>query len=362
MIRRLTLFALILNLSLAYALAQDFKTEKVIFITLDGLRWQELFTGADTWLIRNTKYVEDTTALLNAYWADSPQERRKLLLPFIWSAVVDEGSLYGNRTMGCEVGLTNNMWFSYPGYNEILTGQADDKNINSNDELLNPNVTVLEYLNKQNRYSGSVAVFTSWDLFPWIIHEERSGVLVNAGFDTCSDADATILEKSANLLQPLIPSPWSTVRLDAFTHLYAFEFLRRKKPDVLYIAYGETDDFAHDGQYDAYLTSANRTDGFVRQLWEWSQSDPAYKDKTTLIISTDHGRGIKEEWTSHSTKVKGSDQTWFIALGPDFKVRGEVSRNESYFNNQYAATIAYLLGYDFNMHGTKGEVIKKLFE
>ena len=39
------------------------------------------------------------------------------------------------------------------------------------------------------------------------------------------------------------------------------------------ISYGETDDFAHDGQYDAYLTSAHQTDAFIRELWDWVQAD-----------------------------------------------------------------------------------------
>ena len=34
---------------------------KVVLVTLDGLRWQELFSGADPLLISNTEYVTDTT-------------------------------------------------------------------------------------------------------------------------------------------------------------------------------------------------------------------------------------------------------------------------------------------------------------
>src|SRR5690606_22459764 len=109
-------------------------------------------------------------------------------------------------------------------------------------------------------------------------------------------------EKYLNILQPQTHSPWSGVRLDIFTHHYALEYMKRKHPRVTYIAYGETDDFAHDGRYDHYLHAARRTDKFIREIWEYCQSDPFYKDNTTFIITTDHGRG--------GSGKKGMDFTW----------------------------------------------------
>ena len=342
--KRIQIIFLLMVLTFGGLTAQQMKTEKIILITLDGLRWQELFTGADEWLITNRNYVEDTTALKDNFWADTPDERREMLMPFFWSTLASEGSLFGNRNLGSEVDLTNQMWFSYPGYNEILTGKADDENIHSNEKIPNPNTTVLEILNKTPKYEGKIAAFGSWDVFPYIINEERSGVPVNAGFEPAAEKNLTELEKSLNLLQPLVPSPWGSVRLDAFTHYYAFEYLKKYKPDVLYIAYGETDDFAHDKKYDAYLTSAHRTDEFIREIWNWAQNDPDYEGKTTLIISTDHGRGLQDEWTSHGIKIENANQTWFAAIGPDFKSLGEAKSQAKCFNNQYAATIAKLLG------------------
>ena len=36
------------------------KTRNVVLIVADGLRWQEVFTGADPLLITNPDYVRDT--------------------------------------------------------------------------------------------------------------------------------------------------------------------------------------------------------------------------------------------------------------------------------------------------------------
>ena len=56
--------------------------------------------------------------------------------------------------------------------------------------------------------------------------------------------------------------------------------MKKKHPDLIYIAYGETDDFAHDGSYEDYLLSANRTDAMIKEIWEFTQKDPYYQSNT----------------------------------------------------------------------------------
>lgn len=319
------------------------KTENVVLITLDGLRWQELFKGADPVLINDKNYVGDIPQLRQLFWAEDENARREKLMPFFWTTIATEGQLYGNRDHYNKVNVSNGKWFSYPGYNEILTGHADDARIKSNDKLPNPNKTVLEFLNKQKEFNDKVAAFGSWDVFPFIINEERSEIPVNAGFEAATGKKLTKKEVFLNALQTEIPYRWSSVRFDAFTHHYAMEYLRKHKPRVLYIAYGETDDFAHDGKFDSYLKSAHQTDAFIKEIWEYVQSTPRYKNKTTLIITTDHGRGNGEEWKNHASNIQGADQIWMAFLGPDTKPLGEVKSEEQLYQNQVASTLAFLL-------------------
>lgn len=336
------LFILLFVIIAQASIAQ--KTENVILITLDGLRWQELFTGADSLLIDDSGYVEDPEALVKDFWALSPEKRRSMLMPFFWSTIENKGQLYGNRKLGNKVNCSNHMWFSYPGYNEILCGYSDDKNIHSNDKKNNSNETVLEYLNNRKEYSGKVKAFGSWDVFPYIINEERSGIPVNAGFDK-AQGDLTEREAFLNQLQDEIRGPWGGVRLDVFTHHFAMECLKKDKPKVLYIAYGETDDFAHDGKYDEYLRSAHQTDAYIKEIWNYVQSDPQYKDKTTLIITTDHGRGTvpKNRWRDHGANVEGAGEIWLAVLGPDTPAGGEQRIEAQLYQNQIAATLTGFL-------------------
>lgn len=327
------------------AFAQNSNDQKVVLITLDGFRWQELFTGADPKLIANKNYVGDTTALKNSFWKESAEKRRETLLPFIWTEATKLGEIHGNREAGSKVNLTNKMWFSYPGYNEILTGKADDEHITSNDKIYNQNITILEEYNSTPKYKGKVAAFTSWDVFPYIINDKRSGVPVNAAFEPAQGNDLTDREIFLNKLQEVIPSPWGSVRLDAFTENYALEYIKKSHPDLLYISFGETDDFAHDGEYGAYLHSAHNTDTMIKELWDYVQSDANYKDKTTFIITTDHGRGTEplDTWKSHGSDVAGADQTWLIEIGAQAEKTGEVKKAEQLYTNEIADKIRKIL-------------------
>ena len=318
---------------------QDFD-QKVFLITLDGLRWQELFLGADSLLVKNPRYVKYPDELYDWTWAESPQERRKKLMPFVWNQIIKMGQIYGNRKLGSRVNLTNNFWFSYPGYNEILTGLADDQHINSNSKIPNPNETVLEQFAKIYG-KDKVAAFGSWDVFDAIVNETRSGIYTNCGFEPSTDFPLTPNEKLLNKLQLQIPSPWKSVRLDGFTHQFAKEYLDKHFPDFIYIAYGETDDFAHNGDYESYLKSAKNTDSLIKDLWNYTQDREYYKDKTTFIICTDHGRGSDpvDSWRSHGAEINGSDQTWVIVFGKGVKTLGEVAKESQLYTNQLAPTL-----------------------
>ena len=317
--------------------------QKVFLITMDGLRWQELFLGVDSLLVKNKKYVKHTDELYNKTWAASPLDRRKKLMPFVWTQVIKMGQIHGNRKLGSKVNLTNGMWFSYPGYNEILTGRADDERIYSNAKIPNPNQTVLEQF--ADVYGKTnVAAFGSWDVFDAIVNQKRSGVYTNCGFEPSTDFPLTPEEELLNELQRQIPSPWRSVRLDGFTHQFAKSYLDKHQPDFIYIAYGETDDFAHNGDYESYIKSTKNTDALIEDLWNYTQKSDYYRGKTTFIIGTDHGRGTDpiDSWRSHGTDIKGSDQTWIILFGKGVKNLGEVTNGGQLYNNQLAPTVRML--------------------
>ena len=356
MIRKL--FLLLILVVSCLKLSAQRKTENIILITLDGMRWQEVFNGGDSSLMPQQEHLKDPKSK-EKYWHSDLNERRKALLPFFWNTIATQGQLHGNRTLGSKVNVTNNQLFSYPGYNEILTGKADNERVNSNDKFYNPNTNVLEFVNSQAGYKGKVAAFTSWDVFPYIINDKRSGIFVSTGVKPVEVANLTEREKMMNSLVTNLPNPLGDVRLDAFTFYYGMEYLRKNKPRVMYFAFDETDDFAHAGEYGAYLNSANYTDKFISELWTYLQSDAQYKNKTTLIITCDHGRGNDAEgWKSHGQKVADADQIWLAFIGPDTPALGELKKEEQLYQNQVAKTIASLLGLDYTNGKSIGNAIE----
>jgi arylsulfatase A-like enzyme len=285
------------------------------------------------------------------------------MLPFMWSVIAEQGQIYGNRNLGNRMDLTNEYRFSYPGYSELLVGYADSE-INSNAKNPNPNTTVLEFIHNQPGFAGRVAAFASWDVFPYIINSDRSGIPVNAGFDYLAETDLTDREKFLNEMLPQIPRPWNTVRHNAFTFHYAMEYLKKENPRLVYVAFDETDEFAHSGNYEGYLNSARQFDAFVEEFWDRVQSDPAYRDKTTLLIATDHGRGTEplDTWRHHSANIDGAEEVWMAVLGPDTPALGEVEESMQLYQNQIASTITALLGLEYKSELTVGDVIETIME
>jgi hypothetical protein len=314
---------------------------------MDGLRWQELFHGADRALVNEKDGgVRDSERTLARFWRDTPEARRETLMPFFWNTIAKEGQVFGDPAADSTASVTNGHNFSYPGYNEILSGFGDPR-VDSNDKIPNPNVTVLEWLHGRPGFQGRVDAFASWDVFPFIINDRRSGIPVNAGWQPLRDLANDGDERLINQIADELPHMWENVRYDTFTFHAAADCLAVKKPRVLYVSLGETDDWAHARRYDLYLAAAWQNDGFIRRLWETAQSIPEYRDKTSLVVTTDHGRGSTgADWTSHGREVPGSDRMWIAVLGPDTPRLG-IRKNIHVTQGQVAATVAALLGEDF---------------
>lgn len=354
---KLLVFSLTLLTTLC---ASGLQTRNIVLITLDGVRWQEVFSGADKAILNNKSFVENEKATQDRFWANSPERRREKLMPFFWGTIAKEGQLYGNHRIGSTVQLTNREWFSYPGYNEILVGYADPA-INSNEKVWNKNVTVLEFLNRQKQFRDKVVAFCSWDVFPYIINSQRSGIPVSAGEDGAVGKNLTERENLLNELISEMPKPFDTVRWDAFTFHLAMEYLQKETPRVIYISFDATDDYAHQGKYDRYLTAANVQDAFMEKLWKFLQSHPFYKNKTTLMISTDHGRGEGDKWTSHGSSVVDADRVWLSVMGPDTPAGGEMRDHPTVYSNQFAASISAFLGIEYSSIHSVGEIIESIF-
>jgi hypothetical protein len=323
----------------------------VILITLDGARTEEMFGGLDRDVLKSTlrenQKIEDHP-VYRQYWAESPEARRAKLMPFFWGTLMrHHGSIAGNRRHESSVTLTNTHRFSYPGYAEILLGEAHDDVIKSNDATRNPYATVLEEIQSALKLTrAQVGAFTSWDVFDAIVEHRKDALTVNAGFEAFESEDPSVRELSR--LQFHTPTPWNSVRHDVYTFRFAMAHLKRARPRVMYLALGETDDWAHDGRYDRVLETYTRTDSYLQELWTWLEADPEYRNRTHILITTDHGRGqTPQDWRNHGAKVDGAQHVWIAFVSPRMTERGERRNHPPLRTNQIAATLAGWMGVDW---------------
>ena len=327
--------------------ADEPRARNVILVTIDGLRWQEFFGGAqERYIDPRAGGVRDVAGVRERFLRDTPGAGREAMMPFVWSVVVTQGQIFGDRSRNSRATLTNGLKFSYPGYHELLCGFADVR-IDSNEKVPNPNVTVLEWLNARAGFAGRVSAYGTWDVLPSILNVGRSKLPVVAGWSPIADEPLTAGERALNELMPELTHVWHDNALDVVTMRGALEHLAKREPRVLYVQLGETDEWAHMRRYDCYLESAFNSDRFLRRLWEAAQSMPEYANNTSLVVTTDHGRGgTLGDWTNHGQDVPGAEHMWIAVMGPDTPALG-VRENVEVTQGQTAATVAALVGEDY---------------
>lgn len=349
------LLGALVGLALLAPVAQaTLHTRNVVLVVCDGLRWQEVFTGADRELVDDAEAGGSWAPreeLRERFWRDDVAERRRALLPFLWGTIAQDGELFGNRAQGSEVNATNGVLLSYPGYNEMLSGSADPR-ITSNEFGPNPNLTVFEWLDRQPGFHGRVDVFGTWSVFADIFNVGRSHLPVRAGTTVVATSDRSPRGRLFRELYESTTPIESTNPYDAFLHVALRDHLRQHRPRVLFVGYGDSDLWAHLGRYDLVLESAHSFDRFVGELWRQLQGLPEYRGTTTLIITADHGRGRGAiDWREHGATHPGSSELWIAVLGPDTPPRGERRDLPPISEGQIAATVAAFLGADFGTAG-----------
>jgi hypothetical protein len=349
--RVMSALAIAASLMMGAAPALAGKTQTVVLIVSDGLRWQEIFTGADASLLNREaggSWMAEPE-LRKRYWREDGDARRALLFPFLWGTVAKQGQIFGNQLKGSVAHVTNGKAFSYPGYNEMSTGYPNDT-IDSNEYGPNPNATVFEWLNGFDEFRGRVAIFGTWDVYQNIFNKSRSGLIIQTGWNLPpkppqeTPRDALLRELYASSTRLDEEDTWNS-----FLQIPLLDYVRTAHPRVLFVGYGETDNWAHQGRYDLVLESAQRMDHLVHQLWDTMQAMPEYRGTTTFIITTDHGRGSGlTEWKSHGVREKGSENIWIAVLGPDTAPLGERTHVPPVTQAQIAATVAAFVGKDYN--------------
>ena len=319
---------------------QTKKEPNLFIVTIDGLRWQEVFQGIDKNILALKSTKGDLKNIEKIY------NSRETLMPFLWNDFSKKATIYGNRKLNSKVEVANPYWFSYPGYSELLCGYVDTK-VNSNAYPPNLNTNILDFLNSTKEYKNSVVAFGAWNAFGNILNAEKAQYPTFYAFKEYKNPKS----KSAELINKMnqqAHKPWGDGEtLDIFTHSMAMDYITTNKPKVAYISYGEVDEWAHAENYRYYLDAIKNTDNFLKEIWTYIQTTPQYKDNTVLLITVDHGRGNLEKWSDHGSDVPGANEIWFALYDPNSKKNGEQSNTELIYQKELIPSVAKLINKDF---------------
>ena len=133
-------------------------------------------------------------------------------------------------------------------------------------------------------------------------------------------------------------------RNDFETYSAAKEYTSTHHLRVVHIGLSGTDTYGHKKQYDYYLYQAHLADKIIAGLWQIVHASSFYRDNTTVIITTDHGRGSSDNsWYNDGMLVRGSSQTWAALIGNGIKSIGESSQAIQLYQKQVAGTMGYFL-------------------
>jgi hypothetical protein len=321
----------------------------VVLVTFDGVRIQEMFGGMDEVIAAKEKRsgIYDIERARSLYDRPTAEERRAALLPFFWGVLAPQGVVLGDKARGSHVTLRNPHAFSYPGYMEILTGRYQP-DVTTNDLKRYPHTTFLEFARRELGLAPEdVAVFSSWEAHRLMASREEGAVFVNAGYERVPAPLATPKTEWINDYQMHQMALWEVGRPDSPTFHLALEHLKAHRPRLLYIAFGETDDWAHARRYDRLLDALHIYDDYLNILWQTLEAMDEYRGRTTLVITTDHGRGIRpKDWVEHDAGIEGSEDIWVAVIGPDTPDCGEVAPAATVHQADVAATVLKFLGLD----------------
>jgi hypothetical protein len=329
--------------------AADLASRNVILITIDGVRIQEVFAGMDPLLAEHSESIEysEIEQSRERYWRETPEARREALMPFFWGTLAPQGVVLGNQGQGSSVKVRNSILGSSPGYSEILTGEAQ-ADVIDNSLVRYPHRTVLEYVRSELKLGRhEVAQFGSWDGFKTIAASTDDAIFMNGAYDPVPAHLSTPQMDYLAELRPKIMGLWEESSNDVISYRLARDYLVKNRPRLMWFAFGQSDDWAHADRYDRLLNYLHLVDSMLKDLWNVLQASDAYRDTTTLVITTDHGRGLTgKDWVEHDASVPGCDDIWVAVIGPDTPDQGEVSPAPTVHQSDIAATVLQFFDLD----------------
>jgi hypothetical protein len=268
--------------------APPYKTQNVILIIIDGLRYTEGLGDSTHEFVPKMYELSRRGAIIEPFTNDRHTNTRRAI-PAIWCGAWTEvlpfldGKCGGAQNQRCEL------------------------------------PTLFEYYRRQLSKPEEDCVYVLADV----------GCVWKASFDSDYGRD----------YWPLYHSVGQT---DMEVWHEAEAVLSEHHPSFALLYFDRVDHFGHSGSWSYYTRAIELADSIVGMVWEFIESDSVYAGKTTMFVTNDHGRHT-DDWTGHDCPCEGCRTIQFLAVGPDIK-QGFISNTPRTLCD-IAPTIGELMGF-----------------
>jgi len=267
----------------------------VVLVTIDGVRWQDVYSSVDASLGFGGGYM-----------------------PVLRDLVAHDGAMLGAPGYG-RMDASGPNFVSMPGYTEIFTGRA--ATCDNNDCGRPAEATFLEELSARG---AKVAVFSSWEKVGRAVAHATPSFFVSAG-------------RSEGDKQNPYPGG-GEYRPDASTMSLSLAYLEEHQPDVLVVSLGDTDEYAHQGNVRGYTDALTRADAFIGRIRTSLANMGERGAQTHLFVTTDHGRA--QGFNEHGGRYPESGRVWLAAVGPRIASHGFVASRNHHLRDLAGAIVA----------------------
>jgi hypothetical protein len=312
--------------------------EAIVIVTLDGVRWREIFEGTDADL---------------AVPADLPRKSAAALMPTLSRWMTADGASIGAPGRA-EISASGPNFVSLPGYFEIFSGRSPSAcQSNSCGDIAE--ATLFDDVEAQ--YSGeSVAVVSSWESIAHAASgNPASHLLLSTGRVQSRGLPAAWLAQASGA------NPWpggGEYRPDALTGPIALRVLQEAQPKAMFIGLGDTDEYAHHGDYAGYIRALESADAFLFRLETTLAAMGERGARTSVFVTCDHGRS--SGFNDHGGAWAESGRVWLVAHGSGIGARGAVDAGRPVRLADIAATARELIGASPDTDARAGRPIEAL--
>jgi hypothetical protein len=253
-------------------------------------------------------------------------------------------------------------YVSLPGYIEMLSGRPSACQTNDCPRTEHP--TIADDLSERTRgWTGDVAVIASWPGLAKAAARHPDRIVVSAGRTRGATRHYLRYDRTASDLLDAgarsAPYPgYGDFRPDNVTAAIALRYLRTQRPLFLFVGLGEPDAYAHRGLYGHYLKSLRQADAVIGEIDYLLGELSASGHPTTLIVTTDHGRGAR--FAGHGAIAPESSRVWLVAAGAGIAARGYVVAPTQRRLADIAPTLRRLIGLPEDTSPGAGSVLEEL--